>query len=279
MVHAASVSNEQGFARAGRRILQSVFIGASMLGVAGPIHANGSADFTVKFQRCTEFVGVAGVDGAKADALVPDRFKIASFYGIPGRSSIVVRVSNCDSVGIDGGPGRPGTVAHIGLNIQAPDNDGSTINNYTLSYASDNAQLVTKLQAAGIPAAHDANLAYVFTPSTPPSGTVFASVTPQLAPQPSPSWFVQGKTGGSFASFPGLAPFIANWWRSGKGYATKMNTVIESILFFDASEVSFFTSPFNFVGNLIGTHTIGPFNELPVRGTFDHATMRVTVRP
>ncbi len=170
MIERARIDSTQRFAGTGRRILQTVFIGASLLCIAGQIHANGSADFTVSLQRCTEFVGVAGVDGAKADAL-------------------------------------------------------------------------------------------------------------QLAPQPSPPWYVQGNTGASFAAFPGLAPFIANWWRSGDGYATKMNTVIESILFFDASDVSFYTARFNFVGNLIGSHTIRTFAELPVRGTFDSATMQVTVRP
>ncbi|MFN0301145.1 MAG: hypothetical protein ACKVQU_12435 [Burkholderiales bacterium] len=248
---------------------------AGVVGVADQALATNPADFTVNFQQCTEFVGVAGVNGPKADALVPNRFTIRSFFGIPGQSSIVVRVSNCESVSIDGGPGRRGTVAHIGLNIEAPDDPGSTIDNYTNAYASDNTQLVAKLQAAGVPAAYDSNLTYVFSPSTPPTGNLFAAVAPQQSPQ----WVVLGHTGGSYAPFPGLAPFIANWWRSGNGYATKMNTVIDSILFYDASTVSFFTSPFNFVGNLIASHTIGPFGELPVRGTFANATMQVTVRP
>ena len=167
---------------------------------------------------------------------------------------------------------RHGTVAHIGLNIVPPENDGATIDNYTLAYATDSQQLVTKLQEAGVPAAFNANLAYVFTASTPPAGSVSAAVTPPN----SIAWLATGKTGGVYTPFPGLAPFIANWWYVSGTTRTKMNTVYGEIFFFDVSAVAFYTSPFNFVGEMIGGHTIGTFSELPVRGVFDTATLRVT---
>ncbi|MFN0301005.1 MAG: hypothetical protein ACKVQU_11720 [Burkholderiales bacterium] len=253
------------------RIACSIAVAA---GVTGQASATDSRkNFDVTFKECTEFVGVGSVDGAKADALVPNRFKIASFYGIPGQSSIVVRVSHCGSIAVDGRHGKPGTVAHIGINIVAPV-EGANINNYTIAYASDHQQLVAKLQNAGIPAEFDPDLMYEAPRAGVSKGRVFAAINTEHSPQ----WLVKGTFDGPFKPFPGAEPFVANWWRAGPNFAIKMETTIDSISFLDASEVSFFTSRHNIIGNLIGGHKIGTFDELPVRGVFGNAEMKVTVQ-
>jgi hypothetical protein len=174
------------------------------------------------------------------------------------------------SVSGDGIPARPATVAHIGVFIDSPDGTGF-INNYTLTYASNHPELTAKLHDAGVGAVLDTNLFYQYSDTIPPANKVFAAITPPNAPE----WFVHGKTGASFGP-PAL--FLANWWRVSSAGTTKMDTTFPEIEFFDASDVSFITSPRNFIGNLIGGPRIGTFVELPVRGKFASATMKVTVQ-
>jgi hypothetical protein len=243
-------------------------------GVTGQASATDSRNFNVTFKDCTEFVGVTPVNRKKADALVPERFTVAGLSPRSDTSSIVVRVSNCKSVSVDGRPGKRGTVAHIGINIASPDLTPppaqNVINNYTIAYASDNEELVAKLQRAGVPAEFDRNLAYEFTPPHAQDGELYAAITTDRTPH----WFVHGTTAGKLFE----TPFFANWWRSGHGYETKMATTIDPISFFNASGVSFFTARSNLVGKLIGGNKITTFTELQVRGVFDLAEMRVTVQ-
>jgi len=225
---------------------------------------------TVRFSNCTEYVGVGPVDHARAAALVPSRFTVRGLYAGPGNASIVVRVSSCQGISVNGDTPRRGTVAHIGINITGPDNDGD-INNYTIAYASDHEKLVDELRDAGVNAEYDRNLRFEFVGTSATTGEVYTAVTPEW----SPAWSVHGTTGAQLFAMP----FTANWWRAGRGYATKMSTAIPSITFHDAANVSFFTSRANIVGNLIGGNKIASFTELPVRGVFNSATMVVTKRP
>lgn len=249
---------------------------AVVAGVTGQASATDSRNFNVTFKECTEFVGVTPVDRVKAAALVPNQFKVARLFSTDAtKASIVVRVSRCKSVSVDGGPGKRGTVAHIGINIESPDlipaPAGNVINNYTVTYASDSQELVEKLQLAGVPAEFDRNLTYEFSPMGKPEGELYAAITTDSTPH----WFVHGNTG-ELAFGP--MPFFANWWRSGGGYSTKMASTFPSISFFDASGVSLFTARSNLVGNLIGGNKMPTFSELPVRGVFYSAEMRVTVQ-
>ena len=256
------------------RIVFAITIAVILIGAsAGQADATEARSFKVKFADCIEFVGVAPIDPSRADRLVPDRFVVASLFQIPGGASIVVRVSDCDKVSVDDEPATRGTVAHIGININAPDGDGN-INNYTLTYASNHRSLVEKLQRAGVPAEFDHGLVFEFTPTIAPAGELYAAITTAQTPH----WFVHGQTTGSYAPFPGTAPFVANWWRASGAAVTKMATTIKEIAFFDASGVSFFTARSNFIGHLIGGNTITKFTELPVRGVFKQGEMVVTVR-
>ncbi len=254
------------------RIACSIAVAA---GVTGQASATDSRNFNVSFKHCSEFVGVTPVDRAKADALVPKKFTVRNLYGIDTLSSIVVRVASCKFVRVDGGPWKRGTVAHIGINVGSLDgtalvNGPDSISNYTIAYASDNEELVEKLQRAGVPAEFDRNLAYEFTPPHAQEGQLYAAITTDRTPH----WFVHGTTAGKLFE----TPFFANWWRSGHGYETKMATTIDSISFFNASGVSFFTARSNLIGKLIGGNKLTTFTELQVRGVFDFAEMRVTVQ-
>ena len=252
------------------RIACSIAVAA---GVTGQASATDSRNFNVTFKDCTEFVGVTPMDRTKADALVPNTFMVARLSDTdPNKASMVVRVANRKSVSVDGGPGKRGSVAHIGINIKAPTGAPSAnIDNYTVAYASDNEELVEMLQRAGVPAELDRNLTYQFKPMGNSSGEVYAAITTERTPH----WFVHGPTGKSVF---GPMPFVANWWRGGHDSVTTMSTDIGSIEFFDASAVSFFTSSSNVIGKLIGGNKIENFTELPVRGVFYRAEMEVTVR-
>ena len=76
----------------------------------------------VTFINCTEFAGVASVDVAKAQALVPSRYTL--FTDADG-AKLVVRVSDCAGISVNGRHPWPGRVAHIGIEVVSPDGTGT----------------------------------------------------------------------------------------------------------------------------------------------------------
>lgn len=226
----------------------------------------------VTFSKCTEFVGVAPVAETAARALVPARYHlIADAAG----ARLVVRIADCEGVRAGAAPRRPGTIAHIGILIASPDgtatDPNTSINNYTLSYASNVPALVHLLRAADVPAVLDSNLAYESTPAHGAS-ELYAAVTPALAA--SPTWFLHGTvTSPAFAT-----TFLANWWFARGRGETKMATTFPVILFDFSSQISFYTSRNNVIGQLIGSNKISNF-PLSFRGAYDSAHMIVTENP
>src|SRR5262249_23182660 len=93
--------------------------------------------FSVEFSQCTEFAGVGPVDFAKASGLVQPAF---TTLPVGSTAAIVVRATRCASAQVNGGPGVPTIISQIGIEIVPPDGTGD-INNYTLIYVTDNAQL------------------------------------------------------------------------------------------------------------------------------------------
>lgn len=243
---------------------------------AGSVAAHGPASATVQFSQCTEFVGVAPVDEAKARALVPARYTLFS-DGAGAR--LVVRAADCLSVRVGALPARPGRVAQIGIIIFSPDgtatDPNTSINNYTLTYASNAPALVSLLRAAGVPAALDIGLAYEINPPAGPGSEFYVAVSPELDPGAGTraTWFLQGSV-----NTPGFnTTFLANWWRLDGGRETKMATDVPVISFDFASQVRFATSRLNPVGALLGANALAGF-ALSFRGAFDAATMTVTTR-
>lgn len=249
--------------------LGALLLAPCLFGTA-PAQAHGP-ELTVQFAQCTEFVGVAPVDALKARALVPARYALV---GDAAGARLVVRVADCAAVRVGPLPARPGRVAQIGLIIVSPDGTGTdpntSINNYTLSYASNSPALVAALRAAGVPAALDAGLAYEVTPPSGPGSEFYAAVS--RVAEGSPTWFLHGSV-----NTPTFATsFLANWWRAEGGRQTKMATDIASISFDFASQLSFTTSRLNTIGRLMGSNRAPAFVQ-SFRGAFAAGTMVVSV--
>jgi hypothetical protein len=227
-------------------------------------------DFKVKLENCSEFIGVASIPLAKLQPLVPSGYQIA--IGPPGFGSLVVRSSHCRSGAIEGSFGGADVtrVAQLGVVVIPPEGDGD-INNYTLSYGTNNLKLALRLELAGLPVLYDSNLAYELTPDPPVlpnGGELFAEFAPELSPA---SWFLSGTVtdpppGASF-------PFVANWWYNGRQGRIKMATSIP-VLSYGGGNVKVYTRRQSLLGGLIGgnTSTFGT----NLRGVFANGTLRVT---
>ncbi len=230
----------------------------------GPLH--------VDFTHCTEFAGVAPIDELKAAALTPSPYAL-DLSG--GQASLVVRVSDCESISVNGSPGHAGRVAHIGIELISPDGTGTdpytSINNYTLTFSSNLSALAEGLQAFGIPAQVTPNLEYEFAPKKGPS-QLFAAVAPEA--EIWPTWFLHGTV--TNPSLP--SPFLANWWYQSELGQVKMATTFPVIYFDFTSQVAFYTNANNFIGQLIGGDAIPNF-PVSYRGQYAHASMTVTLHP
>ena len=243
----------------------------------GPAAAKGPFVATVHFAQCTEFVGVAPVDAAKARALVPAHYTpVADAAG----ARLVVRAADCASVRVGALPAKPGRVAQIGIIILSPDgtatDPNTAINNYTLTYASDAPALVSLLRAAGVPAALDLGLAYEVSPPAGSGSEFYVAVSPELDAGAGhrATWFLHGTVNSPVVP----TTFLANWWRRGGGREVKMATDIPVISFDFASQVRFATSRQNAVGGLLGANGLTSF-PLSFRGAFAAGTMVVTAQP
>lgn len=244
-------------------------LGFSLLAVPAVYAADARG---VEFTNCTEFVGVAPVAEARARALVPARYQLFA-DGLGAR--VIVRVADCEGVRVGLLPRRAGRLAQVGIIIASPDgtatDPNTSINNYTLTYATNMPALAARLQLANVPAVVDTNLAYEFAPVQGPS-ELYAAVTPEFGV--SPTWFLHGSV--THPTFQ--TTFLANWWFDKGGEQTKMATTIPVIFFDFTSTVSFYTSRHNVIGQLIGGNRIANF-PLSFRGKFAAGQMVVTEAP
>jgi hypothetical protein len=263
--------------------LSAVAVLVASLLAATTAHAAGEAPLSVQFSHCTEFVGLAPVNTVGARALVPARYNVVTDASSVNGATLVVRVTDCQGVKVGGLPARAGRVAQIGVLISSPDgtatDPNTSINNYTLSYASNVPALVLGLLANGVPAALDVGLAYEFSPA---SGTseLYAAVAPELdTSAASPTWFLHGTV-----KTPGFnTTFLANWWRSREGGSNpkqvKMSSTFPTIAFDFGSVVSLTTSRLNSVGKLLPAGNQVASFPVSFRGAYDAATMVVTSAP
>ena len=248
---------------------------ATAWGLAAPALAHESSregPLTVRFAQCTEFVGLLPAEALKARALLPARYTLVSDAS---GARLVVRVVDCQSVRVGAQPARAARVAQVGLLIASPDgtatDPNTSINNYTLSYASNLPALVLGLRLAGVAAVPDADLAFEVTP---PAGSseFYAAVSPELSS--GPTWFLHGTV-----NTPGFGTtFLANWWSDNGPRRVKMSTDIPAIDFDFASVMTLSTSRQNVIGGLIGANQTARF-ALTFRGAFANATMTVAPAP
>ena len=194
------------------------------------------------FSDCTEYAGVGPVDFGKASALVPPVFTTLLVGSTGG---IVVRATNCKDLSVNGGRKAPTSISQIGIEIVPPDGTGD-INNFTLLYVSDNAELVRAFRGSGVPALYDPTLTYQFTyDSTGKAGELYVEVN-------------------------------ANWWYANSKEVVKQASNFPAIAF-GVPSVSFHTDRNSDLGKLIGGNTDSDFHLFPVRGIYATAHMEVSV--
>jgi hypothetical protein len=222
--------------------------------------------FSVDFSGCTEFAGAGPVDLVRASALVPPVFSTLLFGST---AAIVVRATSCAGVSVNGGRKTPTLISQIGVEIVPPDGTGD-INNYTLIYVSDNAELVSAFQCAGVPAMFDPTLTYQFTyDSTGKAGELYVEVESLGLP----AYFLTGTETDPAA--PG-SDFKANWWYASEREVVKQASDFPDIGFGTAS-ISLHTDRTSFLGKLIGGNTDSDYHFLFVRGVYASAHMEVMV--
>ena len=246
-------------------ILRSAFALTPALVLAAPQAQASQKTFKVNFMNCTEFAGEGYVPLAIAQRLTPASYTITN--SSPGQAPMVVRMTSCESVQVNGSHSLPTTIAQIGINVVSPDGTGD-INNYMALYVSNNPQLVTALQNAGIPATLDPQIAYEYTPNGSGGGVLYGAVSPrEFGP-----YFLQGSE--TDPSPNGAQSYVANWW-DGANAQTRQQTTFPAISF-GASNVALYTSKASPLGELIGGSVYSSFTLLAVRGVYGLARMVVT---
>jgi hypothetical protein len=239
-------------------------------GLFAAIWASASAEnrgFTTQFSHCSEFAGEGAVDLAVARKLVPQSYTINGTAS--GTAPIVIRMTHCNGIQVQGTPSIPTTISQIGINIVSPDGTG-TINNYVFVYVSNNPFLVRALRRVGAPAQFDPAITYQYTlGSDGASGTLYGA-----APNPGvPAYFLYGP---ETEPPPNSAQvFIANWWFGEKAVVKEATTL--PAISFSTSGVTFYTSKSSVLGALIGGNAYSAFTMLSLRGEYDTGTMMVSV--
>jgi hypothetical protein len=202
-----------------------------------------NTDFDVKFDQCSEYVGIGFVPAARARALVPAKYTLA---GDATNAVVVVRVTRCAAVTLDGGNAKPAHTAQIGIKITGP-NATADIDNYLLWYVTDLGELEAKMQAAGVACGNDQQLSFDFTPAASPTPLAIDVDAAQF-----PAYRLQGQAAASSAA---PVPFVANWWSDGSKGTLRMHTEFPQIRFGSAS-VTLTTPAGSALAMLIGAQTI-----------------------
>lgn len=224
-----------------------------------------SRGFSVDFSQCTEFAGVGPVDFARASSLVQPAFTTLQ---TGSTAAIVVRATSCASAQVNGGGGVPTIISQIGIEIVPPDGTGD-INNYTLTYVTDNAQLALAFHRVGLPVIFDPTITYEFTyDSTGKSGELYVEAEGAGLP----AYFL---TGTETDPSGGGSDFKANWWYKGFAGVIKQASDFPNISFGPAN-VSLHMSRESVLGKLTGGNTDTDFHFFPVRGIYPAAHMEVT---
>lgn len=222
--------------------------------------------FKVAFSNCHEFVGEGPVALDRAQRLVPQEYAITTTAS--GQAAIVVRITRCEAVKVDGTRAVPTIISQIGVSIVSPDGTG-TINNYTLIYATNNPFLAEALDRIGVPASYDPTIVYEYTRNDTGNGGVLYGAVPDANV---PAYFLYGPATEPLPNAQQV--FMDNWWY-GTGDRVRQQTVFPAISFGD-SHVTLYTSAFSALGQLIGGNAYAKFSILALRGVYPSADMIVT---
>ena len=222
--------------------------------------------FKVAFSNCYEFVGEGPVALDQAQRFVPQDYVITTTAS--AQAEIVVRMTRCEAVKVDGTRAIPTIISQIGINIVSPDGTG-TINNYTLIHATNNPFLAEALDRIGVPASYDPTIAYEYAHNDTDNGGVLYGAVPAANVS---AYFLYGLETEPPPNAP--QPFIANWWY-GTGDRVRQQTAFPAISF-GASHVTLYTSAFSALGQLIGGNAYANFSILALRGVYPSSEMIVT---
>ena len=173
--------------------------------------------FEVDFSTCTEMASLTPVAIANLRPLVPAQYAIANEAN--GVGFVVVRISNCAGVAINGVGLGAGTVAQVGVNLVAPDGSGD-IDNYTLYYDTTSAHFSARLRSFGFESRWLPGIDYARTGSTlsiAVPGRGYSVAGPVVAP-----------------TAPAV-PFVADWWSAGRTSESKTATTLAAIQFSTAT--------------------------------------------
>jgi hypothetical protein len=218
-------------------------------------------DFSVDFTNCSEYAGVAPISLSSVRNLVPQPYAITG-AGM-GSAGLVVRTAQCDSVSVDGTQAEPGVVSQVGVSIVSPNGTGD-VNTYTLWYTTDNLQLATRLQLAGVNAEFVPGLTYTDSPGQ------FSFLVPPPASDP---FTLSGTVTEPEPNNPGF-PFVANWWQLGSTGNILMQASLPNLRV-GSGNLTLQTDPNSRLGALIGGGSKAFTVSLPSR--FPYAGLDVTV--
>jgi hypothetical protein len=218
-------------------------------------------DFDADFSGCSEFAGIGLVPAAGATPLVPAGYTPVL---VGSQALVVVRVAKCASAVIDGKSVGETITSQVGVTLQGPDGSAD-INNYTVLYATNQARLHARYQAAGL----RADKSNALSLSLSAGALLAASASPH-----SSSFSVSGA-----AAVPTAAPgqFIASWWGEGNHGTVQSRTVFPSIAFNTGAVTTLTTSSDTELASLIGGTSL-TFPVLDSYNTFSssHLEVRVT---
>jgi len=220
-------------------------------------------DFSVDFTNCSEYAGLAPMPISSARNLLPQPYAIAGAE--TGSAALVVRTAQCKSTRVEGTEPQPSVVSQVGINIVSPDGTGD-VNNYTLWYTTDNLQLATSLQLAGVNAEFVPGLTYTVTPT----GN-FSLLVPRPASAP---FTLSGTVMEPEQNDPSF-PFVANWWQLGSTANIQMKTSIPNLRV-GSGNITLQTDPNSELGALIGGGSM-TFTILSLPARFQYGRLDVTV--
>lgn len=212
---------------------------------ASPAHA-GNKDFSTQFNDCAEYVGIGLVPPENVRQLVPSQYALDL---VDSKAQLVVRVTNCSNVSVDGKKSGPARTAQIGVTVKPGQGPSADIYNYLLWFVTNSGNLHGKLQAAGIKNGNDQQLQFVFDPISDDSGQLVIDVgSPHFPAFP----VLAGDAGCCVFSPPS---FSANWYAGAKKGTLLMHTSFTALRF-GSADLTLTPAPGSELADLIGSKTL-----------------------
>ena len=221
------------------------------------------SSFTVVFDDCTEFVGIAAVPVENVESLVPADLTL---LGDGTSALVVVRIVDCGGISVDGSPFRAGRLSQIGVSFVG---DGSAdIDNATIVYATDDERLRRRLRSVGMNAVRARRIVYDVNIDADGFGRLKTVVVGRRLPNHRVSGEIQAPNADP-------VPFVARWIEDGEAGRVDMVTTFPDLVFGVATS-EFRTPARSVLADVFGGST-ATFAVLDSYNAFSTATMLVSV--